>query len=181
MLSGLSFQLRPCESHIPARIDFRKVERAGAASCLIERSAQKFKLIANSRREGTLAPLAPSSVFEEAVDGRDACGRVEPLGVEVTVLEVYVSQVRQRPLRVLGLGGRMSIESSEGFDPCPERQHGQARVAIRLYNCATYRPVCDPTSPIANDDVELGPVSHRSADLMDDPIHVATRPDNVSG
>jgi hypothetical protein len=49
----------------------------------------------------------------------------------------------------------------------------------QVLNCATYRLVCDTASPIANDHVERGPVSHRSADLMENPMHAATRPATI--
>ena len=115
--------------------------------------------------------LSPSFVFEQTVDGVDAGGRVEPLGVEVTVFEFYVPEVRQRPLRVLGLAGGVCTETGERFDPFPECPYGQTRIVVGPYNGPTYRLVCDAASPIANDHVELVPVSHRSAHLMDDPSH----------
>ena len=161
VLSGLSFQLRSSESEFLARLDFHQAERAGAASCLIESAAQKLEFSANSRRDG----VRPPCVFEETIDGCDTYGRVKPLWVEVTVFEVHVPKVCQRPLRSLRLGRGVCPESSDGFHTSPQCQHCEPRIAFGLHNCPTYRPVCDAPFPIANDHVELIPINHRSTDL----------------
>lgn len=161
LLSGLSFQFGSSETELLAWIGFHKVERAGAASCLIEGAAQELKFSADSGRDG----VRPRCMFEETIDGCDACGRVKPLGVEITVLEVYVPKVCQRPLRILRLGRGVCPEGGDGFHTFPECQHCEPRIAFGLHNCPTYRPVCDAPFPIANDHVELFPVSHHSTDL----------------
>jgi len=161
LLSGLSFQPSSSESEFLAGRDFCKVERAGAASCLAEGAAQELKFSANSGRDA----VRSRGVFEETVDGGDAFGGVKPLGLEVTVFEVYVPKVCQRSLRPFRLGRGVCPEGGDGFHTLPERQRCEPRLAFGLHNCPTYRPVCDAPFSIANDYVELVPISHRSTDL----------------
>lgn len=87
-------QLRACEPQVFAWLNLYKVERAGTATCLMERTAKELELPLNIRRE---AAIPPRPMSEETVHRLDAFIRREPPGIEVPFVEVHVPQIRQLP------------------------------------------------------------------------------------
>jgi hypothetical protein len=74
-----------------ARLDLHQVERAAATPGLGQRLTKLNELGANSRREPALRPL------ENQVGRSNALVWLEPLRNELPLVEVNVSEFRQRP------------------------------------------------------------------------------------